>query len=70
MIVALLPMAVAVSTVGAAGPDMALAVTQPTVSISAVTSHGTSALLDSGILALVGTGLMAIASLVRRTTKS
>jgi hypothetical protein len=70
MIVALVPMVVAVSPVGAAAPDVALAVTQPVVSIPVIATHATHALLDSGVLALVGTALMALASLVRRTTRN
>ena len=70
MIVALLPMALAVSTVGAAAPDVTLAVTQAMVTIPAVTAHESHALLNSGVPALVGTALMAIGSLVRRATRN
>lgn len=71
MILAMLPMAAAVSPAGAAPtPEIAMSIAQPIVNLPAVTPHRTNAVLDSAVLALVGSALIGIASIVRRTTRN
>lgn len=70
MVLAMLPMVAAMSPAGsAATPEIAMSIAQPIVNVPAVPSHGTSAFIDSAVLALVGSALMGIASIVRRATK-
>jgi hypothetical protein len=67
----MLPMAAAMSPAGAgATPEIAMSIAQPIVNVPAVTSPRTRAFLDSAVLALVGSALMGIASIVRRTTRN
>jgi hypothetical protein len=71
MLLAMLPAAAAMSPVDANTADIPLAVSQPmVVGVPAVTSPMTGALSDPRVLAVVGTGLMGLASFVRRMTKN
>jgi hypothetical protein len=70
MMLAMLPMAAAMSPAGgAATPEIAMSIAQPIVNVPAVTSDRTNTFMDSAVLALVGSALMGIASIVRRTTR-
>jgi hypothetical protein len=66
---ALLPLAAAVSAEPAAPPAVPVAITQPLAAIGPFGS-GTALLPESGLLLLVGTGLMGLAAIVRRTTRT
>jgi hypothetical protein len=69
MLISLLPPAAAISAAGAAAPDVPMAIAQPLVAVPAVTVHRPNALVDAGVLTLVGSALMGLGSLVRRTTR-
>ena len=71
LILAMLPMAAAMSPAGtAATPEIAMSIAQPIVNMPAASSHGTSAFVDFAVLSLVGSALMGVASIVRRTTRN
>ena len=71
MLLAMLPAAAAMSPAGTTTADIPMAVTQPmVVGLPAVHSPMADALSAPGILAVVGTGLMGLASIVRRITRN
>ena len=65
---ALLPVAAAVSPDQSAPTAIPVAIAQP-VTLPLLTTPGHGVLSDSGLLVLVGSGLIGLASVVRRTTK-
>jgi hypothetical protein len=70
LIVALLPVAAAVGAEPAASTPVPVAIAQPLGAISSEMVPGNAPILpESGLLILVGTGLMGLAAIVRRTTK-
>ena len=71
VILALLPVAAAVSAEPASPSAMPVAIAQPlgTMETDLLTRDG-AVLPESGLLVLVGTGLMGLAAIVRRTTKT
>jgi len=68
MTMALLPVAAAVSAEPAAQPPMAIVQPLGVLNTAAVASGG-AVLPESGLLVLVGTGLLGLAAVVRRTTR-
>jgi hypothetical protein len=69
LIVALLPVAAAVSAEPATG-DAPVAIAQPLVTLTPLGSNPAPLLPETGLLLLVGTGLMGLAAIVRRTTRT
>lgn len=70
LMTAMLPVAAAVSAEPAMPTPAPVAITQPLVAISASPLFGGATLPESGLLMLVGTGLMGLAAVVRRTTRT
>ena len=71
LIMAFLPVAAAVSAEPSAQTAVPVAVAQPLGAIGPEIVPGdTSILSESGLLMLVGSGLMGLAAIVRRTTKN
>ena len=70
LVLALLPVAAAVSPDDAAAPDVPVAITQPIGNFAVVHSRGQAALSESAMTLLVGGGLIGLASIVRRTTRA
>ena len=71
LMMAILPLAVAVSAEPSTQTPMPVAIAQPLGAISPEIVPGDSPILpESGLLMLVGTGLLGLAAIVRRTTKS
>jgi hypothetical protein len=79
LVVALLPLAAAVSTTEAAPehdpagqPRVTVAIAQPLAAIDTpLVARGTGAMIsESGMLILVGSALLGLASVVRRTTRA
>ena len=70
LIMALLPVAAAVSPDDAQPADVPVAITQPIGNFAVVRSRGAATLSESAMTLLVGSGLIGLASLVRRTTRS
>lgn len=68
LITAMLPVAAAVSAEPATPSPVAIA--QPLAAIAPLGSSETPLLPESGLLLLVGTGLMGLAAVVRRTTRT
>lgn len=68
---ALLPLAAAVSAEPAAAPSpVPVAITQPLAAMGPLASGRTPLLPESGLLMLIGSGLMGLAAIVRRTTRT
>ena len=71
LIMAFLPVAAAVSAGPSSQTQVPVAIAQPLGAISPeIVQTGTPILPESGLLMLVGTALMALGAIVRRTTKS
>jgi hypothetical protein len=70
LMTAMLPLAAAVSAQPAAPTPVPVAITQPLVAMGPLASGRTPLLPESGLLVLVGTGLMGLAAIVRRTTRT
>jgi hypothetical protein len=68
LMVALLPVAAAVSPEPAAPPEVPVAITQP-MNFSAFGPRSGATLPESAMTILVGSGLLGLASIVRKTTK-
>ena len=70
MLVALLPAAAAMSPAADRPNDVALSIAQPLTGFSTVRTFGDRDLASTpGLLVLVGSALMVLASIVRRTTR-
>ena len=69
LIVALLPVAAAVSPDAAQPSEVPVAITQPIGNFTAFAPGPTAMLPESGMTILVGTGLLGLAAIMRRTTK-
>jgi hypothetical protein len=67
LIVALLPVAAAISPEAAAQAEIPVAITQPIAHTAF--APATRTLPESGMLILVGSGLLALAAVVRKTTR-
>jgi len=71
LIMALLPVAAAIAAEPASSTPMPVAIAQPLSAIGAEIVPGDTPILpESGLLMLVGTGLIGLAAIVRRTTKT
>lgn len=68
LMVALLPVAAAVSAEPSTTPAP-VAIAQPLVTIGPFGAGGAPVLPESGLLVLVGSGLMGLAAIVRRATR-
>ena len=68
LVLALLPVAAAVSP-DAPEPAVPVAITQPVTMSLVSTQEGRPVLPESGLLVLVGSGLLGLAAVVRRATK-
>lgn len=68
LMMALLPVTAAVSAEPTTTPAP-VAIAQPLVTIGPFGTGGAPLLPESGLLVLVGSGLMGLAAIVRRTTK-
>jgi hypothetical protein len=68
LITALLPVAAAVSAEQAASP-VPVAITQP-LATTVPFARGTRLVSESGLLLIVGTGLLGLAAVMRRTMKA
>ena len=73
MVVALLPVAAAISPDAPSPADMPMAITQPLAVLPGGplggNAGGAGVLPESGLIVLVGTALLGLASVVRRTTR-
>ncbi len=70
MVVALLPVAAAISPDEPSPARMPMAITQPLAVLPEPLGGGTAGVLpESGLIVLVGTALLGLASVVRRTTR-
>jgi hypothetical protein len=69
LMIAFLPVAAAVSAEPATPPPVPVAIAQPLAGMGPLAAV-TPVLPESGLLLLVGTGLLGLASIVRRTTKT
>ncbi len=72
MVVALLPVAAAISPDAPAASRMPMAISQPLAVLPGDALGGTGSagvLPESGLIVLVGTALLGLASVVRRTTR-
>jgi hypothetical protein len=71
LLMALLPVTAAVSTDAAPAPDAPVAMTQPVGNIARILgSRSTTPFLpESGMIMLVGTGLLGLGAIVRRSTR-
>jgi hypothetical protein len=70
LVVALLPVAAAVSAEPTAPPQVPVAIAQPLAVLGPLGSSDRPMLPESGLLMLVGTALMGLAAIVRRTTRT
>jgi hypothetical protein len=70
LIMALLPVAAAVSPDDAPAADVPVAITQPIGNFAVVRPRGAATLPESAMMLLVGGGLIGLASIVRRTTRA
>jgi hypothetical protein len=71
LMMAFLPVAGAVAAEPASSTPVPVAIAQPLAAIGAqIVPRDTPILPESGLLILVGTGLMGLAAIVRRTTKT
>ena len=70
LLAALLPVAAAVSAEPTIPTPAPVAITQPLGAIGTSSLFGGATLPESGLLMLVGTGLMGLAAIVRRTTRT
>jgi hypothetical protein len=71
LVIALLPVAAAVSAEPALPSEMPVAITQPLGAMGTdLLARDGSALPESGLLMLVGTGLMGLAAILGRTMRS
>ena len=71
LMIALLPVAAAVSAEPAGQTPVPVAIAQPLGTMGTEMLAATTPILpESGLLILVGTGLMGLAAIVRRTTKT
>ena len=71
LIMALLPVAAVVSAEPSSQAQVPVAIAQPLGAMgSEIVPSDTPILSESGLLMLVGTGLMGLGAIVRRTTKS
>ena len=70
LIMALLPVAAAVSAEPATSTQVPVAIAQPLGTLGTEMLPQTPILPESGLLILVGSGLMGLAAIVRRTTKT
>ena len=70
LVVALLPMMAAVSPEAASAPEVPVAITQPVANIAKVIGKSTTPVLpEAGMIMLVGSGLLGLGTLVRRSTR-
>ena len=71
LLLALLPVTAAVSTDAATPDEIPIAITQPIGHITSAfsTSTGAPLLPDTGMMVLVGSGLLGLATVVRRSTR-
>lgn len=70
LVMALLPVMAAVSPETDAPPEIPVAITQPIGHASnALSATGSPVLPESGLILLVGSGLLGLASIVRRSTR-
>ena len=69
LVMALLPLAAAVSAQPAASTAVPVAIAQPVAAFRPIGS-GAAILPESGLLILVGGGLMGLGAVVRRTTRT
>jgi hypothetical protein len=69
LVVALLPVAAAVSPDAAQPPDIPVAITQPLTNLPALHAPGGVRLPESVVTMLVGSGLLGLASIMRRTAR-
>jgi hypothetical protein len=69
LMTALLPVAAAVSAEPAVPTTAPVAITQPLGAIGTTSLFGGATLPESGLLMLVGTGLMGLAAIVRKATR-
>jgi hypothetical protein len=69
LVLALLPVAAAVSPDAPDPAAVPVAITQPVTMSLLPTHEGRGVLPESGLLVLVGSALMGLAAIVRRTTK-
>ena len=70
LVVALLPMMAAVSPEAASAPEVPVAITQPVGNIAKVIGHSATPVLpEAGMIMLVGSGLLGLGTLVRRSTR-
>ena len=70
LMIALLPLAAAVSAEPASAIPVPVAIAQPLGTMGAeLVAPATPILPEAGLLVLVGTGLMGLAAIVRRATK-
>ena len=70
LVLALLPLTAAVSTDAATPDEIPVAITQPIGRIAApLGSAGAPLLPETGMMMLVGSGLLALGTIVRRSTR-
>ena len=71
LVVALLPATAAVSSEAASAPEVPVAITQPVGNIAKLLGFRSAVpmLPDTGMILLVGTGLLGLGAIVRRSTR-
>jgi len=70
LVIALLPVAAAVSTDAATPDEIPVAITQPIAHITRALGTSSSPVLsESGMMLLVGSGLLGLGGVVRRSTR-
>jgi hypothetical protein len=70
LVVALLPIVAAVSPEAASAPEVPVAITQPVGNIAKVIGQSTNPVLpESGMILLVGSALLGLGTIVRRSTR-
>jgi hypothetical protein len=70
LILAMLPAAAAVPVQPATSPQVPVAIAQPLVTVGPFGRGAAPLLPESGLIALIGTGLFGLAAIVRKTTKT
>lgn len=70
LILALLPVAAAISPDATAPPQLPVAIAQPIAGVPLPGAGSTPWLPEPGLLVLVGSGLMGLAAIVRKTTRT
>jgi hypothetical protein len=69
LVLALLPMTAAVARETSATPEIPVAITQPVGDFARILGSSSSSIPDAGLIMLVGSGLLGLGAIVRRSTR-